>query len=238
MDRKHIDDNHSVARYLADQLTDDEREEFEAYLRDHPDLVREIEAAARFKVGLDALEAKGELDPAIRAPGISWRARALALAAAVAVMAVGVAFWVTRGPSTGPLLASSASALLDSQGRALPATDPYPILRSRGSRSHDALVTLPAKPAAIALRVLPEYPPIADSSYRLRLSKLDENEQERALGEISGLRAEEDGFVAAYVRSDSLQPGTYRLRLMSGSATSSSNESAYGIKVRNAPPSP
>ena len=47
MDRKFIDDHHIVARYLADQLPDTLREEFEAYYLEHPEVVQELEATAR-----------------------------------------------------------------------------------------------------------------------------------------------------------------------------------------------
>ena len=43
------------------ELTDDEREAFEAYYLEHPDVVPELEAAARFKVGLMKLRDTGEL---------------------------------------------------------------------------------------------------------------------------------------------------------------------------------
>ncbi len=49
MDRKQIDDEHIVARYLADQLTPAEAEAFEAYYTQHPRMVREIEYALRLK---------------------------------------------------------------------------------------------------------------------------------------------------------------------------------------------
>ena len=61
MDRKHIDDQHIVARYLADQLSDSEREAFEAFCAKNPEMFRELEATARFKGGLARLAESGEL---------------------------------------------------------------------------------------------------------------------------------------------------------------------------------
>ncbi len=55
MDRKQIEDEHIVARYLADQLSPAEAEAFEAYYTQHPSMVREIEYALRLKEGLATL---------------------------------------------------------------------------------------------------------------------------------------------------------------------------------------
>ena len=66
MDRRYIDQQHVVARYLADRVTDNERSEFEAYYLVHPEIVQEMEAAARFKVGLMQLRDSGELPKLLR----------------------------------------------------------------------------------------------------------------------------------------------------------------------------
>ena len=49
------DDPTMASRYLADQLSDSEREAFEASLLRNPDVARELEATARMKVGLGRL---------------------------------------------------------------------------------------------------------------------------------------------------------------------------------------
>ena len=86
MDRQYIDDHHIVARYLADRLPEPEREAFETYYLEHPEIVREIEAAARFKSGLAQLRDSGEL--AVLLKPAPWYARwqYLALAAAATVI--------------------------------------------------------------------------------------------------------------------------------------------------------
>ena len=45
----------------ANRLTDEEREAFETYSLEHPGVVQELEAAARFKVGLMKLRETGQL---------------------------------------------------------------------------------------------------------------------------------------------------------------------------------
>src|ERR1043165_5298786 len=99
MDRRYIDDHHVVARYLADRLTDEEREAFEAYFPEHPDVVQELEAAARFKVGLMQLRDTGELTQLLQPAPRRQTWQYLAAAAAVAALVIG-AFFFVRAPDT------------------------------------------------------------------------------------------------------------------------------------------
>jgi hypothetical protein len=62
MDRNYIDEQHVIARYLADQLTEPERDAFESYMDQDPDVIRDMEATARFKVALAILRERGLLD--------------------------------------------------------------------------------------------------------------------------------------------------------------------------------
>ena len=88
MDRQYIDDHHIIARYLADRLPEPERDAFEAYYLEHPDLLREIEAAARFKSGLAQLRDSGELGALLEATPWYARWRYLAIAAAAILVIV------------------------------------------------------------------------------------------------------------------------------------------------------
>ena len=47
MDRRYIDKTQVIERYLNQQLTDSELNQFEIYYFNHPDVVKEIEAARR-----------------------------------------------------------------------------------------------------------------------------------------------------------------------------------------------
>jgi hypothetical protein len=115
MDRRYIDDNHVVARYLADRLTDDEREAFEAYYLEHPDVVQELEAAARFKVGLMKLRDTGELSRLLqREQRRQWPY--FAAAAAVAVLVIGAFVIIDRTPERHPILAATVEALRGTNG--------------------------------------------------------------------------------------------------------------------------
>jgi len=219
MDRQYIDDHHIVARYLADQLTDREREAFELYYLEHPGIVKDIDAAARFKAGLSQLRDNGELADLIGAQ--PWYRRLLRYApyaAALAVVSLG-AYWIAPGSEPTQFrspehdLAASLSELRTVSGAPLSVASSYTILRTRG-RSVDAAIELPASPAAIELRILPEFesPP---ARYRIVLSRANDDGSVAVVGEADGLVAAKDGFVTTFVDSRRLQPGAYELVLLS-----------------------
>src|SRR5215813_9902512 len=103
MDRKQIESEHIVARYLADQLSPDEAEAFEAYYTQHPSMVREIEYALRLKEGLATLRDRQQLDALMKARRGRW-ALPLSIAAAVAGAALGMWTWYS-GPTATPVAA-------------------------------------------------------------------------------------------------------------------------------------
>lgn len=218
MDRQYIDDHHIVARYLADQLPEAEREAFEAYYLEHPDMVREIEATARFKAGLAQLQASGELSVLLKSPPWYARWRYLAIAAA-AVVIIGVAFYI-RTPAP-PLMAANLSAL---EGPSTIASS-HAVLRRRGS-VFDAEVTLPSTGEAIELRVLPEFT-ATDPHYRISLARLDQDDQKEPLAEIERLSAGDDGMVTIYLNASRLAPGDYEVTI----ANEANQASRFLIRV-------
>lgn len=222
MDRQYIDDHHIVARYLADQLPEPEREAFEAYYLEHPEMVREIEAAARFKSGLAQLQASGEL-AALLKPG-PWYARwrYLALAAA-AIVIIAVAVYV-RTP-TPPLMVAELAAL----GGPTTVASSHAVLRRRGS-SFDAEVTLPDAGEAIELRVLPEFP-ATNSYYRISLSRIDADDAREELEQIEHLSADDDGMVRIYLDGSRLAPGDYEMTIAGDRASEPDRTSRFLIRM-------
>ena len=204
MDRQYIDDHHVVARYLADQLADPEREAFEAYYLEHPEMLREIEAVSRFKSGLAQLRDSGELEALLKPTPWYARWRYLAIAAA-AILVIGVAFYL-RTP-TPPLMATNLAAL---DGPATVASS-HALLRRRGS-SFDAEINLPEAGAAIELRVLPEFSG-ADSRYRVSLARIDADERREQLEQIEHLSAGDDGMVAIYLNASRIAAGDYEVKI-------------------------
>jgi hypothetical protein len=228
MDRKYIDDHHIVARYLADQLGDAERIAFEAYYVEHPDVLQDMEAAARLKVGLAQLRDHGALDRLLE-PQPWYRDQRFFAAAAVAAIAVGVGLYVMGSPSLQPALVASSDVLHTWRGTPLPLASSHMVLRTR-SASFDAEIELPGSAQAIELRVLPEYeaqPP----RYRMTLEAIADDDSLSAVAEIAGLAPAEDGFVPVFVNTARIRPGRYQLTLTGDEAA----PGASAFQLRFAP---
>lgn len=210
MDRQYIDDHHIVARYLADQLTDAEREAFEVYYLEHPEVLREIEATARFKAGLAQLQASGDL-VALMKP-TPWYAQWRYLTvAATAIVVIAIAFYF-RTP-TPPLMAANLAEL----GGPTSIASSHALLRRRGG-AFDAEVTLSKDGEAIALRVLPEFG-APDSRYRVALARIDADDKKDRLAEVEHLTAEDDGMVTIYLNAPRIAPGDYEITIANDDPT-------------------
>ena len=204
MDRQYIDDHHIVARYLADQLPEPERDAFEAYYLEHPEMLREIEAAARFKSGLAQLRDSGDLEALLKPTPWYARWRYLTMAAA-AILVIGVAFYI-RTP-TPPLMAANLAAL----GGSSTVASSHAVLRRRGS-SFDAEITLPETGETIELRVLPEFAG-SDSRYRISLARINADDEKESVAAIDQLSAGDDGMVTIYLNTPRIAPGDYEVTI-------------------------
>jgi hypothetical protein len=236
MNRTYIDNHHVVARYLADKLSEDERRAFEEYFIANPEMVKEIEAAARIKVGLHKLSETGEMESLLK-PDAWYRSPGfLAMAASIMIVAIGVAFWFGRGAES-PGLVASIEQLRDRSGQTLSLGDSYAILRTR-SISYDAEIDLPATPQAIELRVLPEVeaqPP----RYRIAIARVGDDASLTPIGDLVKLAPAEDGFVPVFLDSSRLSPGRYQLTISGDAGTSAAADvSLFRIRIRPSAQSP
>jgi hypothetical protein len=223
--RKYIDDHDIVARYLANQLSDAERESFEAYYLEHPEMLKELNRTAQFKSGLIDLQKSGALKKALekRSP---HRVGVIATAASVALAVIGGALWLYQ-PHSLPILAASVTALgVQAQTTAL--TDTYDIQRTRTS-SYDATISTPSKPGAIELRVKPEVTTAA-AKYRVSLFSILDNGTAEELATINNLQPAEDGFVVTYLNATKLRPAVYELRI-SGDVDSKANSGVSSFLI-------
>lgn len=221
MDRKYIDEHHIVARYLADQLSDAEREAFEAYYLEHPEMVREMEATARFKEGLASLADRGELSQLISGRPARRPGRWLALAAAAAVVAVGVTYLVN---TTAPR--STMVARMEALN--LPVGITVRVERTRGLA--DVEFDLPAAGTAVALQIAPDFnasPPM----YRVSLAR-ETDDGSRPQAELDHVAAD-DGIVTVYLDRSTLDRGVYRLSLAGADGTDAKDQrSEFRMHVR------
>jgi hypothetical protein len=217
MNRKHIYDNHVIERYLAEQLDDAEREAFEAYYLQHPEVVSDMESVARLKVGLADLRDRNELTPLLQSQRPP--SRLLAIAAVVALLAIGVLAYFVMPRTQQPVLVAATSS---------PIAATYDILRMRGA-ADDAQIELPASPQAIGLRVLPE---TEAATYTLTVLRISGDGNLQQLASLSPLTAGEDGFVIAYLNSGELTKGRYQLVLSGdGIADAASAESRFTLTM-------
>jgi hypothetical protein len=219
-----IDDPTRASRYLADQLSDAECAEYEAHFVADPEVVAELEATARLKIGLERLRRNGELSDLIAGTGAAPPTRTwmLAMAASVAAVAIGVGLWFPRsGTPSAPVLASAATAFRDHNGHSLSVLATAPLFRTRAER-YDAVIELPGTRGAIKLRVLPSSP--ADSArYEASLARIRDDDSSERIVAVGDLHpSAEDGFVDLYADSALLAPGRYRLILTRAAAAAGS----------------
>ncbi len=208
MDRQTIDDQHVVARYLADQLSDADREAFEAYCRENPEVYREIEAAARLKVGLGKLGEMGRLEGLVNAPSPKGFFAYRYAAASAGVLAAGAALVASFVMLQAPMMGASVAEVSGRLGSQLPVVGAYEFVRMRESAEFDQRITLPSTPSAIEIRVLPDREGAA--KYRVTLSR-DTDGGPRTVATADGLVAGEDQYVSIFVRSENVEPGVYSL---------------------------
>jgi hypothetical protein len=230
MDRNYIDNRHVLARYLADQLSEEELREFEEHMIAHPEIVRDLEAAARLKVGLRKLNSTGELTTLLKPRPWFRDTRYFALAASITVVALGVTLWLGRSTFEAPRLVSSLNSLADRSGKPLKIANTYAILRTRGS-SYDAEIELLPTQQAIELRVLPEVE-AHPARYRVAIARIADDDSLTSVGAVGDLSPADDGFVVLYFDSSRFSRGRYRLTIGGDSNTDAANAvSTFKIKL-------
>ena len=236
MDRKYIEEHHIVARYLADRLSDAEREAFEAYYLEHPDVVQDMEAVARLKVGLARLQDSGELGQVFAAPRLS-RYYYIAAAAAVVIAAVALLFLYMREPmQQRPMLAANAAALLDASGAPVAVIATQLVLRTRSAATYDVEISIADSPQAIELRVLPEVE-AQPARYRVELSSAGTGGEAQNLAAVHDLAPNTDGFVPVYLDTSRLAAGTYLLTIAGETGTSAADSrSEFVISAKRRSP--
>jgi hypothetical protein len=208
MERQRIDDEHIVARYLAGQLSEADATEFEAHYAQDPAVVRDIERTLRLKEGLAILSERGQLDALLRTRRPMWQP-ALALAAGLAVLVVGVLLWA--GGTTLRPIGSTLTALAKHEGSPLRVANTYVLARTR-SASTDIPIALPRDASAIELRMIPSARP-KSGGFRIVLSQIDAANATAPLGDTNAVASSDDGFVTVYLDSTKLVRGRYVIEL-------------------------
>ena len=228
MDRKQIEDEHIVARYLADQLSPAETDAFEAYYVEHPSMVREIEQALRLREGLATLRDRQQLDGLMRARRWRW-AMPLSIAAAVMLAVAGMLVWHGDSRVT-PSVAATLQELMGEAKSPLPLGGKYLLVRMRGTEQ--ALeISLPTERSALELQMLPASR-IEGAPYQVEVEHVAADGQATLLGRIHGLTPGEDGLVSAVLDSAKLQPGRYVVQLTPARADETTPAERFAIELR------
>ncbi|HZF24947.1 MAG TPA: hypothetical protein VEZ88_01705 [Steroidobacteraceae bacterium] len=230
VESKFRDDPTIAGRYLADQMTDAEREEFEAVLLQNPDVAQELEATARLKVGMESLRDRGELDKLVGSRPFFEQPAFLAVAASVGVLAIGLMFVRWQSVSTPSILASSASEFIVASEQALVVKSTPPMLRVRSDK-YDAEIELPAQRQALKLRLLPGLPGKADE-YSVSLARINDDGSTAAVAVVKDLREAGDGFITVFADSALLRPGRYQLTVTGEGAEAPVYGETFVIRIR------
>jgi hypothetical protein len=221
------------SRYLANQLTEAERIEYEALLSRSVESLAELEATARLKVGLKKLADEGELPALQQDAPRARRSYLLPLAASVAAIYVGVALWRSIGPPTIPLFSASAGSFLGRDGHTLPLVAATEIFRRR-SGAADASIELSDSRGILEWHwAAPQG--ATPERYDVVLTTSD-GKPPQVVGEIKGLRADENGVVRWYVDSAGLVTDSYKLKISEESSTAQPGKAeTFSIRVRLGP---
>jgi hypothetical protein len=233
MDRNYIEAHHVVARYLADQLSDPDREAFESFCRANPQMFREIEAAARFKVGLAKLDETKQLQAIVDGAPKAARPAAFRVAAVVAGLVVGGAVIYgavvsLRVPVMGATVAEVSGKFRD----ALPVVARYDLLTMRTTEPADPKIILPQQSGIIVIRTLIEGD-TADS-YRVVLRRVVA-ERESVVANAVGLTPDDQQWIATFVRTDSVEPGHYELSVGPESTSSDRGQTTFRFETVKQP---
>jgi hypothetical protein len=227
MDQKQIEDEHIVARYLADQLSPAEAAAFEAYYTQHPSMVKEIEYALRLREGLATLRDRQQLDGLMRSRRRRW-ATPLSIAAATAVALVGA--WAWHGHEGDVPIATSLNDLVPGASSPLPLAGKYLLVRVRGA-DNALQIPVPATRSALELQMLPAEGS-SGAPYRMELQRLEDNGAARRIGELRALSPGADGLVTAVLDSARLQPGRYAVELTSTRPDGATPTDRFVIELR------
>jgi hypothetical protein len=227
MSRQYIDDHALVARYLANQLTGAERESFEQYFLEHPELLDEMNRTAQFKAGLLDLQESGQLAPALAKKTGFNRTAVFATAATVLVALTAIAgIWLGR--ASPALVAASIDDLTPRFAASLQLSRSVRIERTRTS-SYDATIVLPASSAAIELRIKPAV--AAPGKYWIRVSRFAADDSVKPVATLNGVAPGADGLISVYFNSANLSPAVYELQVADAAATTADPSNAFLVEV-------
>lgn len=206
MDRKTIEDDAIVERYVTGKLSEDEAARFEEYFLEHPECAAWVEDAERLHRGLKVVAAQQAMKFSLLAAA-ARRLRSGSLRVALPVLGLALMTFLLgmqmrRISQLEHSLARSAAA------RANPTLIDLGIMRSSGSPLDlGQIISLPAEPEWLILTL--DLPEAGDGPYQAQL--IDASNRELLL--VPGLEPDAAGRLVLGISSTSLQPGNATLQI-------------------------
>ncbi|MBV8495192.1 MAG: hypothetical protein JO361_00260 [Gammaproteobacteria bacterium] len=217
---------HDFARmqdYIVGRLSDDERRAFEDRLVRDPALVRELEESLALREGLHRLRAQGYFASASFGVRRSWFWPAGLAAAAVAGLALFLAW--QRAVAPAPVL-MSALEVHGTHGSMASITARFTFVSVRGDSTPE--LALPAA-GLIEFRAAPASP-LPGLPYRVTLNRRDGEVSGERVGLLGGIPVSPDGYVRCFAEAARLRAGRYLLRLEPDAAPSgTAQEFAFNL---------
>ena len=195
-----------IRDYLAGRLSDEESEAFGERLVRDPQLVRELERTVRLSEGL-RLAGKQTRPLALSRQRRPWLWQG-ALAAAAAVAVLGVGLWAHSAGERAPLLSASLGAAMAGE-----VASPFTFVAMRGSVA--PTLGLPST-GMLEFRVAPP-PGTPAGGYRVTLLGTTPGEAPKPLGSTPVAASPDDGYLHVYADAARLRPGHYLLNVLGGS---------------------
>jgi hypothetical protein len=207
----------SAQRYVAGLMDEAEELAFEESMLENPTLAAEVDARQRMKAGLQLLEQRGQLAALLSQPASPSRFLRYAAAAAVLLVLGGALVYWKGGAPSHTYMAGSLQGLAGSKASSGASVATY-LLASTRSRPEETLITAPAGGGLVRIQVVPDSG--VERAYTAALAQVSSEGQETVLADRIPVHGTAGGsLVDVYLDPVALQPGDYRLRLISGDLT-------------------
>ena len=210
-------------RYVLGRMTEEEEQQFEISMLEHPEIADQVRLTQQIRAGLQRLDERGDLDRlSVAGPQTKFR-RVLASAAAVVfAIGIGLLLYLRQPEATHRVIAGSPASLGFANSRSGTIAS-YMLAHTRG-RPDVLLIRIPAS-GPIEIQIVPD---VVDSSakYRVTLQR-QMGDRYITIGSVSGLTLDATGSVPMYVTPTELVAGQYTL-ILKGRTTA---EEKYRLRI-------
>jgi hypothetical protein len=216
----------SAERYVSGRMDESEERQFEEeVLMVRPDVAADVDVRHRIKLGLQALEASGELAALVERPpqSVHWRYAV----AACALLAIGaaIAYWQFASASR-VVMGTSLAALKGGASRPISAS--Y-IFASTRSRAQAPVITAARDAGAIRIRIVQESGLAQGFAGSLAAASA---QGEHVIAERVPLENAGNGLVEVFLDPRELQSGHYVLRLTPESPRGEAQEFPFTLTLK------